>query len=138
MVSGKRKIFNWYREELSGWNNVTLNPHVEGLENSYWMSTVVFDAALGATKEKLVPLMREHGVDTRPFFYPLSAIPAFRDTPEAATARQRNRNAYAIAPYGINLPSALNLERGDVENTVRTLRDSLTSLGVSVFPSAAT
>ncbi len=77
LVSGKRKIFNWYREELSGWNNVTLNPHVEGLENSYWMSTVVFDAALGATKEKLVPLMREHGVDTRPFFYPLSAIPAF-------------------------------------------------------------
>ena len=138
LVAGKRQVFGWYREELSDWNSLTLNPDIEGLHNSYWMSTIVFDADLGMTKEQLIPMMRERGVDTRPFFYPLSAIPAFRDTPEAVQARSRNHNAYAISPYGINLPSALNLTRDDVHQVVHALRRSLASAGVSIFPSRAT
>lgn len=122
LVDGKRRIFSWYREALSDWNGGRLNPDVAGLYNSYWMSTVVLDSEIGMTKEKLIPLMRQEGIDVRPFFYPLSRLPAFRDTPEAAIARERNTVAATVTPYGINLPSALSLTRDDIERVASALK----------------
>jgi perosamine synthetase len=128
LVNKKREIFSWYREELSEWNQGSLNPDVAGLFNSYWMTTVVLDPELGIEKETLVPQMRERGVDVRPFFYPLSMIPAFRDTPEAARARDGNQVAQRVSPYGINLPSALNLERASVKQVCNELRKAVAEL----------
>lgn len=122
LVAGKRRIFGWYRDAFANSFPGTLNPDIEGLHNSYWMSTVILNEGLGMTKEQLVPRLREQGVDVRPFFYPLSAIPAFKDAPGAKLARARNRTAYGLSPLGINLPSALSLTRDDVEYAVATLR----------------
>lgn len=128
LVNKKREIFSWYFGELSGWNQGSLNPYVPGLFNSYWMTTLVLDPKLGIGKEALVPRMRNAGVDVRPFFYPLSEIPAFRDMPEAARARNQNRNSQNISPYGINLPSALSLDRKDVEQVCNELRLAISDL----------
>jgi len=59
-------------------------------------------------------LMSEKGIDSRPFFYPLSSIPAYRDLEQAKQARQRNRNAYKISPYGINLPCGMKMTKEKV------------------------
>ena len=131
LAAGKRRLFGWYREMLDGWNAGTLNPDVPGLYNSYWMSTVVLDSRLEVTKEALVPALKAHGIDTRPFFSPLSCIPAFRATAQAKAARTRNRTAYAITPFGINLPSALNLTREDVAHVCRSLRETVDALARS-------
>ena len=80
LVDAKRRIFGWYKEELGDWDAARLNPDVEGLANSYWMTTVVFDPKLGLRKEQLIPALKHRAIDVRPFFYPLSAIPAYRDT----------------------------------------------------------
>src|SRR5262249_27975789 len=122
LVAAKRRLFSWYREALRDLNKGTLNPDVAGLHNSYWMSTFIFDSGLGLTKEKLVPTFKAQGIDVRPFFYPLSSLPAFHSTPAAGIARDRNRVAYEITPCGINLPSALNLTRDDVETVCAAIR----------------
>lgn len=122
LVEGKRRIFGWYREALSDWNGGTLNPDIEGLQNSYWMSTVVLDREIGITKESLIPRMRQEGIDVRPFFYPLSRLPAFKDAPEAAVARARNVVAAEITPYGVNLPSALSLTEEDIARVASALK----------------
>jgi perosamine synthetase len=131
LVAGKRRLFDWYREMLDGWNAGTLNPDVTGLYNSYWMSTVVLDSRLGVSKEALILALKARGIDARPFFSPLSSIPAFRDTPQANAARTRNDTAYSITPYGINLPSALNLAREDVAQVCRSLREAVDILAQS-------
>jgi perosamine synthetase len=128
LVEGKRRVFGWYREMLNGWNEGTLNPDVPGLYNSYWMSTVVLDSRLGITKEALVPALRNAGIDSRPFFSPLSALPAFCRTAQAEAARARNSVAYALTPFAINLPSALNLSREDVGRVCDALRDTVHAL----------
>jgi perosamine synthetase len=128
LVEGKRRVFGWYREMLNGWNEGTLNPDVPGLYNSYWMSTVVLDSRLGITKEALVPALRNAGIDSRPFFSPLSALPAFCRTAQAEAARARNSVAYALTPFAINLPSALNLSREDVGRVCDALRDTVRAL----------
>lgn len=123
LVAGKRRVFEWYREAFADWNLGHLNPDVPGLYNSYWMSTLVLDAELGIKKETLIPMLADAGIDVRPFFYPLSAIPAFRQTEQAAAARSRNRVAYAVTQYGINLPSALNLAREDARRVAEQVRN---------------
>ncbi|MDE2165860.1 MAG: DegT/DnrJ/EryC1/StrS family aminotransferase [Alphaproteobacteria bacterium] len=128
LVAKKRQIFSWYRAALEDWNGIKLNPDVNGLYNSYWMTTAVVDPELRVGKERLVLDLRERGVDVRPFFSPLSDIPAFRDTPEAKRARQENRQAYAISPFAVNLPSALSLTESDVARVITSLRESVSTL----------
>jgi perosamine synthetase len=84
--------------------------------------TAIVDPKLGWTKEKLVPALREQNVDCRPFFYPLSMLPVYESFPSAAAARARNSAAYAVAPYGVNLPSALSLTQDQVEQVVNELK----------------
>jgi perosamine synthetase len=135
LVNGKRQNFSWYREELSGWNQGSLNPDIPGLFNSYWMTTVILDSELGLPKEAVVPALRTRQIDARPFFYPLSVIPAFRNTPEAARARDRNKVAQRLSPYGINLPSALNLDKASVRTVCSELREIIEKLrGKSHYP----
>jgi perosamine synthetase len=114
LIARKRVIFDWYRRELGNLPGVTLNSEARDVFNVYWMVTVVLDQHLGWTKEKLVPTLRAHNIDCRPFFYPLSMQPAYESFPTAAVARERNLVSYAVSPYGINLPSALSLTEDQV------------------------
>lgn len=110
LVARKREIFGWYRERLQEHQDaIRLNVEPPGTRNSYWMVTVVLDRRLDVTKERLIPRMRADNVDCRPFFYPLSALPAFDRHPQAEVARARNHVSYDLGPRAINLPSGLNM-----------------------------
>jgi perosamine synthetase len=114
LMTRKREMFGWYKEELSDIEGLTLNPEPPTTKNAYWMITVVLDKSLGIDKEHLLQGLRERNIDCRPFFHPLSSIPAYEHLKEAQQARQRNHVSYEICPYGVNLPSALNLTREQV------------------------
>lgn len=121
LVERKRTIFGWYREGLDRTKGVTLNYAGPMVMNAYWMVTAVFDAALGLDKEAAGEALSQRGIDTRPFFYPLSSLPAYANRPEAKAAAARNRHAYDVSRRAINLPSALNLTRAQVEYVCREL-----------------
>ncbi|MBU2489917.1 MAG: DegT/DnrJ/EryC1/StrS family aminotransferase [Proteobacteria bacterium] len=125
LVGKKREIFSWYRDRLSGVDGLSLNAEPDGVKNSFWMSTVVLSPDRGMEKPEFMAKMAEKGVDTRPFFHPLSFIPAFRDSPQAQEARKRNLNAYRVCPYGVNLPSGLQLVEDDVDRVCAALLEIL-------------
>lgn len=87
------------------------------------MVTVIVDRRFGLTKERLMQLMSEKHIDCRPFFYPLSSLPAYEHLEQAKQARERNHVSYQISPYGINLPSGLNM----TEETVSYVCEALSS-----------
>jgi len=109
LITHKRQIFEWYKRQLAGCDWITLNAEPAGTRNTYWMVTVILDPSRGVTKETLIPRLRARNVDCRPFFYPLSALPAFANHPQAEAARRRNSAAARLSPYGVNLPSGLNM-----------------------------
>ena len=114
LVARKRQIFGWYRAGLERAPGISLNSEPAGTTNSVWMVTAVMDATLGWTKEALGKALAAEGIDTRPFFYPLSSLPAYADSPQVEVAAKRNRVAYDISPRAINLPSALSLTGAQV------------------------
>ena len=121
LVARKREIFEWYREELAGEEGLILNHEPVGTKNTYWMATVILDPKHDFPKEKLMTALDQEGIDSRPMFHPLSSLPAYEGQSEAILATQRNEVSYRLSPCGINLPSALCLERAQVERVVKTL-----------------
>ena len=106
----KRQIFSWYKKALAGIDGITLNFEPEGTKNSYWMVSIILNQKYGIKKEEIFYKMQAHGISCRPFFFPLSAIPAFYETEEGQKARERNVVSYRISPYGLNLPCGMNMD----------------------------
>ena len=121
IIHKKRQIFGWYKDLLQGQKGVQLNSEDRHVKNSYWLVTVIADNRYGLKKEDLIRLFDKSGVETRPFFYPLSSLPAY----EALPKKQENPIAAAISPYGINLPSGLHMDEEKVNYVVKVLKDIL-------------
>lgn len=122
IVARKREFFAWYSSALGGLEGVTLNPQPAGSNPIFWMVTVVFDARFGLHKRDVMASLDAAGIDSRPFFSPLSAIPAYEPTEQAKAARARNQVSYEICPYGVNLPSSLRLTRPQVGHVAELLK----------------
>ena len=125
LVGKKRDIFAWYETGLADINAIALNPSGPGVINSYWMTTAIWPRELDVDKFTLMEGLAELGILTRPFFSPLSSLPAYSSEPDAKRARKANTVAYDIASRGLNLPSALCLERDDVEYVCKALKNIL-------------
>jgi perosamine synthetase len=111
LVEKKRQIFNWYREQLLGIEGIILNHEAQGTKSTYWMVTVILAERYGLPKEKLMELLRAADVDSRPFFHPLSSLPAYAGYAEAEFAKVRNKVSYKVSIQGLNLPSGMNLDK---------------------------
>ena len=122
LVARKREIFAWYREELEDVAGVVLNAEPAGTLNSYWMITAVWDERFGLRKEQAMERLSAAGIDSRPFFHPLSSLPAYAGSSQAESARARNAASYSISPRAINLPSALCLTREQVRRVCTTFK----------------
>jgi perosamine synthetase len=125
LTDRKRQIFDWYAERLDD-APLTLNAERTGDRNTFWMATAVLDAALGITAELVAEELKALHIATRPFFWPLSSVPAFADSLDASRARRANSTSYDLAPFGINLPSALSLTEAQVDRVCNALKHILT------------
>ncbi len=125
LLQRKREQFEWYKQELKNVDGIILNFEPEETLNTYWMVTIILDPKLGLNKTQLMERLKKRGIDSRPFFHPLSSIPAYEDSKQAHEARQRNKVVYGISPFAINLPSALRLSKAEIKAVCATLLDIL-------------
>lgn len=123
LVAKKRKIFEWYKRELAQCPEITLNCETHETKNSYWMVTVIFDEKLHIIKEDAIKWFKENNIDCRPFFYPLSSLPAYCDTLEAKKGKERNHVAYRLSPLGVNLPCGMDMTEEKVRFVTDVLKD---------------
>jgi perosamine synthetase len=124
LVHRKRQIFDWYKEAFNDVEFLTLNPDHADVENSYWMTTAIFDNSIQMTKFEIIKKLKEHNISTRPFFDPLSSLKAYSNYQDVARARQCNKHAYSVSSRGVNLPSAANLLKANI-NDIRYIIKSL-------------
>jgi perosamine synthetase len=115
LIAKKRDIFRWYSERLSGIPGVLLNNPGPGVEGTYWMVSAVWDDRFNVTKKDVRDALSAHGMDTRPFFSPLSSLGAYKNLPGIENYRQKNPVSYMLRDCGINFPSSLSLVESEVE-----------------------
>lgn len=117
LVDRKRWIWKEYKKLLNGIPGIVINPEPKNVINGVWCTALILDKNVKLARDDLIKKMGEIGVPTRPFFYPLSSLPAFPG--REAEGRINNPTAYSISSRGINLPCSLNLDQGQIEYIAR-------------------
>jgi perosamine synthetase len=115
-VEKKRRLAGWYAESLARLarsGKVRLHPEAPWAKSVFWMYSVLVDDAR-VSRDEVRGRLRDRGVDTRPFFHPVHALPPY-------AAGQRLAVAEDLGARGLNLPSGVALEREQVERVARAL-----------------
>jgi perosamine synthetase len=123
LIGRKREQLARYRQQLAGVPDIALNPEPEGGVNGAWITALLFGASHRLDKHRAIELLAALGIPVRPFFYPLSSLPAY------AGFRERyeplNPVAYDISSRGINLPGALVLTDEQIDAVAGGVRKIL-------------
>jgi perosamine synthetase len=127
LLERKRQIFGWYAKRIGDIAGLTLNGEAPHSTNSYWMVTMVVDAAMELTTHGMMTYLDERMIDSRPFFPPLSSLGAWQHAKSSNGARERNPVAYDLSSRAINLPSALMLTEADVDRVCLVVREMVQS-----------
>ena len=113
LVRKKRWIFERYKERLADVPDIELNAEPEGVFNGVWITGLLPGKSHKMDKLQIMDKLDKLGLPTRPFFYPLTSLPAFSGYEK--TYRPRNPRAYDICSRGINLPCALILTEDQID-----------------------
>ena len=103
LINTKKHHLNFYKENLKD-VKAMFNQENKDVNNGAWITGMVLDKSYGIDKQYFIDEMKKLKVPIRPFFYPLSSIPAFDKY------RNINVNSYDISSRGFNLPGAPMLE----------------------------
>ncbi len=117
ILANKLRVANAYREAFRD-SAVEMHKQEEGTLHSYWMVSILIEKA--DLREPLARYMREHGIDSRPLFYPCHIMPVYAET---------NDGDFPVTDQlsyrGLNLPSFPELTNEDVKYIAGTILDFL-------------
>jgi perosamine synthetase len=119
IINKKRRIFEWYKEELSDLEGIKLNPEKEWAKNVFWMVCLVIENFGEEKRDQFMKKLKEKGIDTRPFFYPCSMMPMYRQH------QFINSISYEIYKKGVNLPSSYNLSIEEISFICKEIKFQL-------------
>lgn len=120
MIEQRRRVAGWYDEAIATRGlPLTRQAEPDGSECVPWTCGIVLDDDASLTSEGVRQSLAQDGVETRPFFHPLSDLPMYR------TARSDNCDAsWRLRKRGILLPLHTQMSDGDVEQVVGALARS--------------
>lgn len=112
LIEIKRRTFLRYADNLKGYDFLRVNPDGGDLFNGAWATAVVFSSECGISTDFLLDELPKRDVPVRPFFYPLSSLPAYDGV---SGGLKQNPVSYSIASRGIHLPCAMNLTDSQID-----------------------
>lgn len=126
LLAKRQRIFNWYAGHLQNRAGLRLNRRSAWAEPVCWMVCVEFDDLTEPGRQNLMQALRQRGVDSRPYFYPMSDMPFFTpaDTPLA----------HSIFSRGINVPTYTDLTEEDVASICESIRAAWAEVSRRVAP----
>lgn len=120
LVEKKRNIWKSYKNYLGDLDGIRFNPEPDHVYNSVWSTVILANSGTGLDRDKIMTGFEKLGLPSRPFFYPLSSLPAFKDQLKYNQASQPISTKLSIS--GVCLPSALNLGEDQIERVAQSFR----------------
>ena len=105
------KLYRKYLKDIKG---IILQEDQAGAENVFWMNGILLDPGkYGKTRDELIDLLKENGIDTRLFFVGMHRQPSLLKFGCDGTGDYPTTDN--LAQNGFYLPSASNLGADDIE-----------------------
>jgi perosamine synthetase len=124
-IAKKRQIADWYRRELEGLADCTVSSERSGYRSVYWMTSVVL--GVRRSRDAVMAKLREAGVDSRPFFVPMSELPHLAKFRRVGVSGDGCPESARLSRVGLNLPSGCGLSEEQVVRAARALRSALSA-----------
>jgi len=118
LIKKKRQILKKYKTCLKNFDEVSMNPEIEGVINGAWMPTVVFSKKSGISREKIKKSFEKKNIDARVFFWPLSSLPMFDEI-------KKNKNSISISSRAINLPSYHDMTNEEIHRVCDVIKNEI-------------
>lgn len=120
ILDQKDRIFFQYHRQLSEIPGVRLNPIVKGKKNAHWMICFEHESFTYESREQFMVELKKRGIDSRPYFYPISDLPMYKtaNTP----------NTHEISKKGVNLPSSFCLQENEIDFICKNVKEVLIDL----------
>jgi perosamine synthetase len=115
-INTKRRIADWYREDLANCPHISLMTETPSAMSIYWMTSCLVSESSPLSREAICSSLKEFKIDTRPVFPAISQYPIWNNR------QQPNSVAYSVGNRGINLPSGVCLSRLDIKFVCDKLR----------------
>ncbi len=122
LIGKKKSILKRYKENLAGIDDLQMNYEPDYVENGVWSPAIIFGKSHNFSRDDALEEFPKLNLPVRPFFYPLSSLPAYKDVDQG---EEESPVAYDISSRGINVPSALNLTEADIDNYCEGVRKIL-------------
>ncbi len=113
LLQNKRRIFLRFLANLAGQPGLQLNEESDEVLNGAWATAIVFSRETGVTRNLMIEALAERSIPLRPFFYPLSSLPAYSEN--GTGGRNRNPVAYENSELGIHLPCSMSLTDDQID-----------------------
>jgi perosamine synthetase len=98
---------SWYNSAIATTDSVRLNRVKNWAKSAFWMVCLEVDWFDEARRDAFMQKLRARGIDSRPYFCTMSAMPMYRQAPLPVASRK--------AQIGLNLPSYFELTKGEVQ-----------------------
>jgi perosamine synthetase len=113
LINRKRYHLHSYKKELKNINDIQFNMETKDVYNGAWASTIVFGKSHKINKKLAIKKLQENRIPARPFFYPLSSMPAYKKYKTGS--KKKNPISYDISSRGITLAGHYNLTNKQIK-----------------------
>ena len=116
-VIRKREIFNFYKDEFSGIEEITFLEEPEGSFSNYWLTTILLDERGAIDREQLRLHLERDNIESRPLWKPMHLQPIFQNCRSYV-----NGVSEGFFNRGLCLPSGTNMSDADLKRVVRQVK----------------
>ena len=128
VIKMKTKIYKCYKKYFD--NKIfKMNKSEKNSQPTYWMSTlnIAHPNLKKGFKERLIQFCMNKNIHLRPFFYPLSSMPMYKNKNKFTKS-----NSDKLSLSTVNLPSGYNLKEKDIKRVYNSVIDFLKSENIGL------
>jgi perosamine synthetase len=118
-VARRRENARLYNQRLAGQRGITIPVDRPWARNSFWMYSILIEDDFGLSRDRVMALLAERGIETRSFFVPMhqqQGLAAY-----GCDVSGSYPNAEHVSPRGLYLPSGSGLSEEQIERVCREL-----------------
>lgn len=119
LVARRRRNARQYAAALAGTPAVAPPPAAPWARPVPWLHTVLLRGASRRARDRVAAALARQGIETRPVFYPISALPPYRDGSRRFPVAER------LSREGLSLPSSPHLTAAQIARVCAALRAAL-------------
>jgi perosamine synthetase len=117
VIDRKRRNARIYNSLLGEIPGITLPQEAPWARHVYWLYTILIEDRFRSSRKTIIEELAKRGIETRPFFYPISSMPPYRN---------RHHRGFAVAERvsrkGLSLPSSPLLKLESIRRICAALR----------------